>query len=130
MRPAHCFVFLWLILEFWRCILAGIFLGLLVWSSKFLCLWLVTVCGMNELQMFPEIVLSSSSSLKQKRLVNVLLFSRTMGYVSNCYVLRINGVVLCLSYSSIRTFRFPKERVLHNLRCEFPSKQLIVKIFG
>lgn len=37
MRPSHLFCFLRLTLEFWRYILTGIFLGLLV-LSKFLCL--------------------------------------------------------------------------------------------
>ena len=68
--------------------------------------------------------------LSEAKEADVLHFSMTTGYVSNFYVLLICGTALWLSYLSMRTLRFPKEEFFTTLRCEFPSKQLIVKLFG
>ena len=77
----------------------------------FLCPCRGTASSMSKLQKFLKIVLVLLLFSEGKE-ANVLHFSVTTGYVSNFYVLIVYGTALCLSYSSMRTLRFPKEASL------------------
>ena len=77
----------------------------------YLCPCLGTASSMSKLQKFLKIVLVLLFFSEAKE-ANILHFSVTTGYVSNFYVLLIYGTAPCLSYSSMRIFRFLKESPL------------------